>query len=467
MTARPSAAIPAGVFRQYDVRGLVDRELTPAFARTLGRAYAALLAERGIDGAVAVGRDNRPSGEGLRDALVHGLTESGVDVVDLGIVPTPLLYWALHHERVVGGIQITGSHNPAPYNGFKLCVGTGSLHGGGVQRLYQLAVDERFPSGDGAVRHADVVDRYVDDVVARVGPLARPLRVVADYGNAAGAVVGPRLLDRLGARATHLFAESDGTFPNHHPDPTVVENLHALIAAVRAERADIGIAFDGDADRLGVVDGEGNVVWGDHILILYARDVLARTGRHQPIIFDVKCSQALPDAIVAAGGRPVMWKTGHSLIKEKMRELGAPIAGEMSGHMFFAEGFYGHDDALYGAARLLRIVADSGRSIAELLSDVPKFVSTPELRVDVPDDRKFAIVKDAVEHFSATHDVIDVDGVRIMHADGWGLIRASNTQPVLVMRFEALTDARLGEIREEMESWLRGRGIDPTPGVGH
>jgi phosphomannomutase/phosphoglucomutase len=312
-----------------------------------------------------------------------------------------------------------------------------------------------------------VIERYIDDVVARVGTLSRPLRVVADYGNGAGALVGPQLLERLGARVTHLYAESDGTFPNHHPDPTVVENVQDLIAAVRREEADIGIAFDGDADRLGVVDEHGEIVWGDHILILYARDVLARTGRGQPIIFDVKCSQALTDAIAAAGGEPVMWKTGHSLIKDKMKALGAPLAGEMSGHMFFTEGFYGHDDALYGAARLLRIVADAGRGIAALLADVPKFVSTPELRVDVEESEKFEIVADAVEHFRATHDVLDVDGVRVMFGDGWGLIRASNTQPVLVMRFEARTPERLAEIREEMEGWLRARGLDTTAGVGH
>jgi phosphomannomutase/phosphoglucomutase len=271
----------------------------------------------------------------------------------------------------------------------------------------------------------------------------------------------------LGAQVTHLYAESDGTFPNHHPDPTVVENVQDLIAAVRREGADLGVAFDGDADRLGLVDDRGEIVWGDHILILYARDVFARTGAGQPVIFDVKCSQALPDAVRAAGGEPVMWKTGHSLIKDKMKELHAPIAGEMSGHMFFDEGFYGHDDALYGAARLLRIVADSGRSVSELLGDVPKFVSTPELRVDVPEERKFGIVDAAVRHFRAVREVIDVDGVRVLFGDGWGLIRASNTQPVLVMRFEARSAERLDAIRAEMEAWLRDQGVDPTPGVGH
>jgi phosphomannomutase/phosphoglucomutase len=463
----PVASLNRQIFRQYDVRGVVGRDLTPDVAHALGRGFAALLAERGLRGAVAVGRDNRPSGAALRDALVGGLTESGFDVVDVGIVPTPVLYWTLHHERVVGGVQITGSHNPPEYNGFKICVGTGSLHGEGIQRLYALATGDAFPSGAGTAREVAVIDRYVADVVARTGRLSRPLHVVADYGNGAGAVVGPQLLEALGARVTHLFAESDGRFPNHHPDPTVVENLQDLIAAVRREGADLGVGFDGDADRIGLVDGRGEIVWGDHLLILYARDVLARTGAGQPIIFDVKCSQALPDAIARAGGTPVMWKTGHSLIKERMKALAAPIAGEMSGHMFFTEGFYGHDDALYGAARLLRIVADAGRSVAELLADVPKFVSTPELRVDVDEERKFGIVDAAVAHFRARYDVLDVDGVRVMFGDGWGLIRASNTQPVLVMRFEALSAERLTAIRGEMEGWLRAQGVDPTPSVGH
>jgi phosphomannomutase/phosphoglucomutase len=463
-----TATLNAQIFRQYDVRGIVDRDLTPDVARTIGRAYAAFLVERGVtSGAVAVGRDNRPSGRGLRDGLVDGLTGCGFDVIDVGVVPTPLLYWSLFHEDVVGGIQITGSHNPPQYNGFKLCVGKTSIHGDEIQHLYELAAAGRFPSGQGRVAEHAILDRYVADVVERTGRLSRPLRVIADYGNGVGAVVGPQLLEALGARVTHLFAESDGTFPNHHPDPTVVDNLTDIIAAMKREGADLGVAFDGDADRIGLIDDQGGIVWGDHILILYARDVLARTGTGQPIIFDVKCSQALPDAIRAAGGQPIMWKTGHSLIKEKMKETRAPIAGEMSGHMFFSESFYGHDDALYGAARLLRIVADSGKSVSELLSDVPKFVSTPELRVDVPEERKFGIVADAVAYFRARYDVVDVDGVRVLFGDGWGLIRASNTQPVLVMRFEARSEARLAAIRAEMESWLVAQGIDPTPGVGH
>ena len=457
-------AVAAGIFRQYDIRGIVGRDLTPDAARAIGGAYAAYLRQNRTGGGeklgtVSVGRDNRPSGRELRDALVDGLTRAGADVVDIGVVPTPLNYWSLHHLDVIGGIQITGSHNPPEYNGFKLSVGKGSMHGAEIQRLYEIIRGGNIPTGKGTTRSENVIDRYIDDVVRRIGKLSRRIKAVYDCGNGAGAVVAPALFDKLGLTGRGLFCESDGTFPNHHPDPTVPENLEDLITAVKKDGAEIGIAFDGDADRIGVVDETGEIVWGDRILIIYARDVLARTGAGQPIIFDVKSSQALPDAIERAGGKPIMWKTGHSLIKDKMKETHAPVAGEMSGHMFFSEGFYGHDDALYGAARLLRILADSGKTVRQLLSDVPNFVSTPEIRVEVPEERKFGIVDKAVEHFRSQHDVIDVDGVRVLFGDGWGLIRASNTQPVLVARYEASSPQRLAAIQGEMEGWLRSQGV--------
>ncbi len=457
-------AFSSSIFRQYDVRGVVGRDLTDEVAEAIGSGFAALLTERGLEGAVVVGRDNRPSGDALRDALVRGLTRAGRSVVDIDVVPTPLMYWALHHEPVVAGIQITGSHNPPEYNGFKICVGTSSLHGDGIQRLYALATAQPMVAQTaGTVTSRAVIDRYIDDIVARIGPLSRPITMVYDCGNGAAALVAPSLFKRLGVQATGLFTESDGTFPNHHPDPTVPENLQDCINAVRETGSELGVAFDGDGDRIGTVDSTGRIIWGDHLLIIYARDVLQRTGSGQSIIFDVKCSQALSDAVRTAGGVPVMWKTGHSLIKEKMRETHAPIAGEMSGHMFFEEGFYGHDDALYAAARLLRILADANTSVDALLADVPHFVSTPEIRVDTDDRLKFDIVRDAVAHFRARYDVIDVDGIRVLFGDGWGLIRASNTQPVLVMRFEARSEERLAEIREVFESWLRSRGVDPVP----
>ncbi len=451
--------ISPGIFRQYDIRGVVGDDLTIEAAEGVGRGYAALLAERGLSGTVVVGRDNRLTGPALRDALVKGLTDCGVNVVDIGETPTPVNYWCLHHLDVVGGIQITGSHNPPEFNGFKLSVGKGSLHGDGIQRLYALMAGATHAATRGTVRQQAVLDEYVLDLVQRTGRIRRPLKVVVDCGNGAGALAAPQLFAALGVDATLTFADSDGTFPNHHPDPTVVENLQDLIAEVRRTGAELGIGFDGDADRIGIVDGQGTIIWGDYLLILYARDVLARTGAGQSIIFDVKCSQALPDAVRAAGGNPLMWKTGHSLIKEKMKELHAPLAGEMSGHMFFTEGFYGHDDALYAAARLLRILDDSGKRVDELLADVPRFVSTPELRVDCPDDRKFAIVEAAQRYFASRYEVITVDGARILFGDGWGLIRASNTQPILVMRFEAPSAQRLAELRGEVEAWLATQGI--------
>ena len=452
-------ALSRTIFREYDIRGVAGKDLTEEAATLVAGAFAAFLGEKAVKGTLAVGRDNRPSGAKLHSALVAGLLASGINVVDIGIVPTPLAYWSQHNLDVVGGIQITGSHNPPEYNGFKLGLGTTSIFGADIQHLYELAVAGRFPRGKGTLRSEDVIGRYVDDIAKRVGSLSRDLKVILDCGNGAGSLVAPELFPRLGIKPRYLFCESDGTFPNHHPDPTVPENVEALIAAVKKDRADIGIAFDGDADRIGVIDNTGEIIWGDYLLIIYARDALARTGKGQSIVFDVKASQALPEAVEKAGGIPVMWKTGHSLIEKKMHETHAPVGGEMSGHMFFSEGFYGFDDALYGAARLLHIVADSGKSIRELLADVPRFVSTPEIRVDCPDDRKFGIVEEAKKYFSAKYKVITVDGVRVLFGDGWGLIRASNTGPILVMRFEARTKERLGEIQSGMQDWLRAKGV--------
>jgi len=447
------------IFREYDIRGIAGKDLTEDVAYAVGGAYAEFLSEKGASGAVAVGRDNRPSGAALHRSLVKGLMESGVNVIDIGVVPTPLAYWSQHKLDVVGGIQITGSHNPAEYNGFKLGFEKNPVYGPDIQHIYDLAVARKFPRGKGKVTHEEVVEGYIEDICNRVGRLSRDLDVVLDCGNGAGSVVVPKLFSRLGIEPRLLFCESDGRFPNHHPDPTVPKNLEHLIAAVKKDRADIGIAFDGDADRIGVIDDAGEIIWGDHLLIVYARDVLARTGKGQPIVFDVKASQALPEAIEKAGGVPVMWKTGHSVMEEKIHELNAPVGGEMSGHMFFSEGFYGFDDAMYGAARLLHIVAESGKSIRELLADVPRFVSTPEIRIDCPDDRKFGIVEDAKKYFSSKYEVITVDGVRVLFGDGWGLIRASNTQPVIVMRFEARTSERLAAIQSEMQGWLRAKGV--------
>ncbi|MEO8578647.1 MAG: phosphomannomutase/phosphoglucomutase [Gemmatimonadales bacterium] len=452
-------ALSREIFREYDIRGIAGKDLTEEVASAVAGAYAQFMREKGVKGALAIGRDNRPSGEHLHRALVAGLLSSGVDVVDIGIVPTPLEYWSQHKLDVVGGIQITGSHNPPEYNGFKLGLGTGSVYGADIQHIYELAVAGKFPAGKGTLRKEDVIDRYIDDIAGRVGKLTRDLKVVIDCGNGAGALVAPKLFPRLGIEPRCLFCESDGTFPNHHPDPTVPKNLEDLIAAVKEDRADVGIAFDGDADRIGVIDNAGEIIWGDYLLIIYARDALARTGKGQSIVFDVKASQALPEAVEKAGGIPVMSKTGHSLIERKMHETHAPVGGEMSGHMFFAEGYYGFDDALYGAARLLHIIADSGKSLRDLLADVPRFVSTPEIRVECPDAIKFGVVEEAKKYFGSKYEVLTVDGVRVLFGDGWGLIRASNTQPVLVMRFEARTKEQLERIQSEMQGWLRAKGV--------
>src|SRR5579862_7758322 len=449
------------IFREYDIRGLVGSELDADTARDVGRAFAVYLDTVGAHGPIAVGRDNRPSGDALHDALVASLTDSGVDVVDVGVVPTPTLYWALERLGVAGGVQITASHNPAPYNGFKLCVGTAALYGDDIQKL--LAIVEQghrlTPSKPGSVRSEAILDRYLDDIVAHIGPLARPLSIALDCANGVGSLVGPKLMERLGVRVTEcILCTSDGRFPQRQPDPSQAKNLADLQQAVRATSAQVGIALDGDADRIGVVDEQGEIVWGDRVLAIYARDVLPRNPG-KPIIFDVKCSEALPQAITAAGGKPFMWRTGHSLIEAKMHELHAPLAGELSGHMYIADGYYGFDDALYSAARLLSIMASSGKTVTELLAGVPVYPSSPEIRVDCPDDKKFDIVNRAVEHWRADHTVINVDGARVIFDGGWGLIRASNTQPALVCRFEAHTDERLNAIESEMEGWLREQGV--------
>src|SRR5581483_1614633 len=449
------------IFREYDIRGLVGSELDADTARDVGRAFAVYLDSVNLHGPIAVGRDNRPSGDALRDALVAALTESGVDVVDVGVVPTPTLYWALERLGVAGGVQITASHNPAPYNGFKLCVGTNALYGDDIQKLLVIVEQGRrlTPSKPGSVRSETILDRYLDDIVAHIGPLARPLSIALDCANGVGSLVGPKLMERLGVRVTQcILCTSDGNFPKRQPDPSQAKNLVDLQNAVRATSAQVGIAVDGDADRIGVIDEHGEIVWGDRVLAIYARDVLSRNPG-KPIIFDAKCSEALPQAITAAGGKPFMWRTGHSLIEAKMHEVHAPLAGELSGHMYIADGWYGFDDALYSAARFLSIMASTGKTVTQLLDGIPVYPSTDEIRVDCPDDKKFDIVNRAIAHWRANHTVVDVDGARVLFDGGWGLIRASNTQPAIVCRFEAHTQDRLNEITSEMEGWLRQQGV--------
>jgi phosphomannomutase/phosphoglucomutase len=406
-------SVNPAIFREYDIRGVVGEDLTDEFAHLLGLAYGTMMRRAGHK-KIAIGYDVRPSSVHYTRAMTDGILSTGVDVVDVGLVPTPGLYWALWNLDVGGGVMITGSHNPPEFNGFKVAVGHSTIYGEAIQGLRKLVEADDFETGKGSRTESDVIPDYVADMRQRVG--------------------------------THLYCEPDGTFPNHHPDPTLPASLADLIAKVKETGAELGVAFDGDADRLGVVDPQGNIIWGDHLLILYSREILA-TRPGAPIIFEVKCSQALVEEIQKAGGEPVMYRTGHSLIKEKMK---APLAGEMSGHLFFADEYYGYDDAVYAAARLLRYVAAKGQTIEEMLADVPHFYSTPEIRVDCPDDEKFNAVTQVTQYFRQRYEVIDVDGVRVLFGDGWGLVRASNTQPVLVLRFEAKTPERLETIKGEM-----------------
>jgi phosphomannomutase / phosphoglucomutase len=449
------------IFREYDIRGIVEADFAGDIPEQIGRAYASELraAAGGREGmVVAVGRDNRPSSDALAEQVIRGIRAAGVNVVDYGTVPTPVLYYAAAREQTDGGLQITGSHNPPEYNGFKMIAGGRPVYGDAIQRLRQRMETGTWESGYGALEVRDILPAYVEDVGGRFRP-HRPMKVVVDCGNGTGSVVAVDLLRRAGAEVIPLYCESDGTFPNHHPDPTVDEYIQDLIATVRREGADLGVGFDGDADRLGAVDENGEIVRGDILLLLFALDAMERLGAPQTLIFDVKCSQAVPEVFEAAGGRTIMWKTGHSLIKEKMKEVGAPIAGELSGHICFGEDYYGFDDALYGACALIQLVSSDARSLSARVAEFPSYVSTPEIRIDVTEETKFGIVEQAVAYFSREHNVIDVDGVRVLFDDGWGLIRASNTQPVLVMRCEARTEEGLAEIRATLEQWLRGHGV--------
>jgi phosphomannomutase / phosphoglucomutase len=454
-------ALNTHIFREYDIRGIVGVDLSPEVAEAIGRAYGSELRARlgGGDGlVVAVGRDNRPSSPELAEGIIRGIRAAGVNVNDYGMVPTPVLYYAAARDGTDGGLQVTGSHNPPEYNGFKMIIRGRAIYGDAIQALRSRIEAGRFESGAGAVERREIVADYIEDVGGRFRP-ERPVRVVVDCGNGTGSVVAVELLRRAGAEVIPLYCESDGTFPNHHPDPTVDEYIQDMIRVVREQEADLGIGFDGDADRIGAVDENGTIVRGDILLLLFALDAMERLGPPQTLVFDVKCSQAVPEVYEAAGGRTLMWKTGHSLIKEKMKEVGAPIAGELSGHICFGEDYYGFDDALYGACALVQLTSRSPRPLSERVAGFPRYLSTPEIRVDVTEETKFDIVRRAVEHFRSHYEVIDVDGVRVLFAGGWGLLRASNTQPVLVMRFEARTAERLEEIRAIMTGWLREQGI--------
>ena len=442
------------IFREYDIRGKFPGELGHETACLLGRALGTYFREKGAR-TISLGRDCRLSSPTLAQALGQGLASTGTKVMDLGIVPTPLLYFSLHHLQVDGGVQVTGSHNPPEYNGFKICLGKSTIYGVQIQELRKIAEAGVFAEGPGEVVRKEIVDPYVEEVSARLlaGPV--PRKVVVDGGNGVGGLVAPRLYRTMGIEVEELFCEPDGRFPNHHPDPTVPENLDSLIQRVAESGADLGIAFDGDADRIGVVERDGRIIWGDQLMILFSREILKKHPGAR-IIGEVKCSQTLYDDIEKHGGRPIMWKAGHSLIKSKMKEEGALLAGEMSGHIFFADRYFGFDDAIYAGGRLLEILTSQNKSVKDRLADVPVLVSTPEIRLDCGDEKKFSVVSRLVEAFKKDYPVIDVDGARVLFDGGWGLIRASNTQPVLVLRFEASDEKRLREIRELFMKKLAG-----------
>jgi phosphomannomutase/phosphoglucomutase len=443
------------IFREYDIRGVWGKDLTREAVMAIGKAFACYVHDhlKKDKLTLSLGMDARLSSGEMRDALTEAFTASGVDVIDIGLCPTPLQYFSLNHLTVDGGVMITGSHNPPEYNGMKLSMGKETLYGAKIQALRSLVERGSALRGIGTVRTHEIVPEYMEYMRPRVERL-EGLKVVVDAGNGAGGIIGPEMMRQLGAEVIELYCEPDGAFPNHHPDPVVLDNLKDLISTVRETGAHLGIGYDGDADRIGVVDGDGDVVWGDKLMIIYARDILKH---HQgaTVIGEVKCSQTLYDDIKAKGGEPVMWKTGHSLIKKKMKESGALLAGEMSGHIFFADRYFGYDDAVYAGLRLLEIMKRSGEpfSLKKLLEGVPETFSTPEIRVDCPDETKFDVAEKMKAAFR-DYPVIDIDGVRINFPDGWGLIRASNTQPALVLRFEASSPDALARIRSTVEGEL-------------
>ncbi|ERS80991.1 MULTISPECIES: phosphomannomutase/phosphoglucomutase [unclassified Halomonas] len=446
MTADTQTA-PASIFRAYDIRGIVDDTLTEASVEAIGRAIGSEAAARG-EATVVVARDGRLSGPRLQDALVRGLTAAGRDVIDIGMVPTPVLYFATHAlDGTASGVMVTGSHNPPDYNGFKIVLAGETLSGDAITALHTRIVEGDLAEGEGSMRQVDVRDAYLARILADVR-LERPLKAVVDCGNGVAGELGPQLVEKLGAETLPLFAEIDGTFPNHHPDPGKPENLEDLIRVVQESGADIGLAFDGDGDRLGVITPRGRLIYPDHLMMAFAEDMLTRNPGAK-VIFDVKCTGNLARVIDEAGGEPEMWRTGHSLIKARMKETGALLAGEMSGHIFFKERWYGFDDGLYGAARLLEILSRQALDADAFFDRFPQDKGTPEINVGVSDDTKFDLVARLAREgdFGEEGVKTTLDGIRVDYPDGWGLCRASNTTPVLVLRFEGKSDAALSRIK--------------------
>ena len=439
------------MFREYDIRGIAGKDMTEDDVLLIGKGVGTFLRGHGCS-KLTVGRDCRLSSDLYSEKVIQGLLSTGCDVIDIGVCPTPVLYFSIQHLDQEGGVMVTASHNPGEYNGFKLCLGLDSIHGKDIQKILGIINEKSFAQGKGSLSTADVVTPYKKFVENNI-TISRPIKVGVDAGNGTAGVVAVPILKNLNCEVYDIYCDMDGTFPNHEADPTVEKNMQDLITMVKEKELDVGIGYDGDGDRIGVVDEKGDLVFGDKLMIIFAREILSRKPG-ATFISEVKCSKTMYDDIEKHGGRAIMWKTGHSLIKKKMKEEKAELAGEMSGHMFFADRYFGFDDATYASCRLLEILTKTGKKISELLSDVPQTFTTPEIRVECPDNKKFAVVQKVTDFFREQYNVIDIDGVRVLFEDGWGLVRASNTQPALVLRFEAISEDRLSEIRYLIESVL-------------
>ncbi|TET76151.1 MAG: phosphomannomutase/phosphoglucomutase [Candidatus Cloacimonadota bacterium] len=439
------------IFRTYDIRGKADIDLTNEVVEILGKSYSIFLPSNAKR--IGIGRDIRLSSERIKNNFVKGLLSTGIDVVDFGVIPTPLLYFTVHTHALDGGVEITGSHNPKEYNGLKMLVGKNTIYGDEIQEIRRIADKGVFRKGIGSYEEKETVNEYINDILDRISLGKRKLKIIFDTGNGTTGPVVKRLYSKLPFEFEILFEEPDGSFPNHLPDPTIPEYLNDLIQRVKESKADLGIAFDGDGDRIGAIDEKGRIIWGDKLLAIYSKEVL-RKRQGAKIIFEVKCSNGLIEYIKEKGGVPLMWKTGHSLIKAKMKEEDAPLAGEMSGHMFFGDNYYGFDDAIFASLRLIELLSRTQNPLSLLADEVPSYFVTPEIRVDCPDSEKFKVVEDVKKTFEKEYNIIDIDGVRVVFPDGWGLLRASNTQPILVLRFEAKTEEALSRIKKSFTQIL-------------
>ncbi len=440
------------IFREYDIRGIAGKDFTEDDVINIGRAYGTLLYNQGKN-KVTVGRDCRLTSDAYSRSFIQGILSTGCDVIDIGICPTPVLYFSILHCEAMGGAMVTASHNPPKYNGFKMMSGQDSIHGSGLQDIRKIIDSRVYADGSGNLSSQDVTSPYMTYIQENIS-IGKKIRIGIDAGNGTGGITALPVLKALGCEVHDIYCDMDGTFPNHEADPTVKKNLKDLIALVQDKKLDLGVGYDGDGDRIGVVDENGGIIYGDQLMVIFAREILSRKPG-STFISEVKCSMTMYDDIEKHGGRAIMWRTGHSLIKEKMKQENAALAGEMSGHMFFSDRYFGFDDALYATCRLLEIIADTGKTVSQLIEDLPKTFNTPEIRVECPDKIKFEVVKEITEHFKKEVDVIDIDGMRALFQDGWGLVRASNTQPALVLRFEASSENRLAEIKNDVESVLQ------------